>query len=661
MNQGINRFYEFGPFRIDAVERVLLREGEPVPLTQKVFDILLLLVENNGHVVEKERLMKEVWPDACVEEGNLTQNIWILRKALDAGETGRQYLQTVPRRGYRFTAPVNEVAGDGELIIEEHLRTHVVVEEHEEDVSETREFSSAIVQAPPSNAALVSPARRKHWRAALSVSTALSVMAILAAYLAFSNRRTIGTNTALTNPGAPTAPRSIAVLPFQLLEVNAGDEFLGLALTDALISRLSNIKEVKVRPTSAVQKYSGREREAAAIGKELRVDSVLDGAVQRDANRIRVSVQLVDVKDGGTLWSHTFDERFTDIFAVEDAISEKIAQEMTLKLTEDERARLAKHHTDDPQAHEFYLQGRFNLNKFTEDGTRLARQYFQQAIDRDSVYAQAYGGLAESFAFGEIGLPPEQAFPKARAAATKAIEVDDAIGEAHAALAQVAFLWDWDWPAAETQFRRALELTPGDPEIHHMYAHYLSAMGRFDEALAESQRLLDLDPLSPASRNHLGWNYLYAHQFDQAIEQYRLVLAVDPNFVEAHRQLAEAYWEQGRFDESVEEMGRRLELAGRGGEAPVLKEAYRASGSRGLWQKRLQLAMERSKHSYMSPSGFASDYVQLKDTPRALEWLERAYREHDHDLVYLKVDHTWDSLRSLQPFQDLVKRMLLAD
>jgi tetratricopeptide (TPR) repeat protein len=365
----------------------------------------------------------------------------------------------------------------------------------------------------------------------------------------------------------------------------------------------------------------------------------------------------VDVKTGATLWSHAFDEQFTNLFSVEDTISERIAQNMILKLSEDERARFAKHYTNNPQAHEFFLQGRFYLNKFTEDGTRLARQYFQKAIDQDSRYAQAYAGLAESYAFGEIGLPPDQAFPKARDAATRALEIDDTLGEAHAALAQVAFLWDWDWAAADKQFKRAIELTPGDPEIHHMYAHYLSAMGRFDEALSESQRLLELDPLSPASRNHLGWHYLYARQFDKAIEQYKMVLVVDPNFAEAHRQLADAYSQKGQIEDSIAEMNKRFELIGRGDDVPGLKKAFAAGGWRGFWQKRLELVRERSKRTFIASSDYAYIYIMLKDKVNALNMLEQALREHDHSLVYLNVECYWDPLREEPRFKGVLQRL----
>lgn len=648
MSDPARDLYEFGSFKIDAAERLLLREGQPVPLTHKVFDLLLLLVQNSGHVVEKDRLMKEIWPDAFVEEGNLTQNISVLRKAL-SGE-GHDYIQTVPRRGYRFVGLVHDLSDEHELVIEEHSVARVVVDEQRPDHPAVNLPSEGAEHSRPRSLA---SRRRISRRTPILISLSLVGLAIALTYFFWVRR-------AENNASAsPVEFRSIAVLPFQTLTANTADEYLGLGITDALIAKLSEIKAVKIRPTSAVRKFSGPERNAMTAGRELNVDSVLDGNVQRDGEILRVSVQLIDVREGRTLWASKFDEKFTNILSVEDSISMHVAQAMTVKLTEDERSRLGKHYTIDPAAHELYLQGRFHLDQFTEDGTKLARNYFEQAISLDAHYALAYSGLAESYAFGEIGLPPAEAFPKARDAATRALDLDEAVGEAHAALGQVAFLWDWDWPAAETQFKRALELSPGDPEIHHMYAHYLSAMGRFDDALAESQRLLELDPLSPASRNHLGWHYLYSHDFDRAIEQYKLVLAVDPNFAEAHRQLGEVYAEKGKFDEAVAEMIRRFELIGRTDEVPELRKAYSTLGWNGFWKKRLEFTLERSKHSYMSPSSTAWIYAELNDKSRALEWLERSYREHDHDLVYLKVDHTWDGLRSEPRFRDLLKRMKL--
>jgi DNA-binding winged helix-turn-helix (wHTH) protein/TolB-like protein/Tfp pilus assembly protein PilF len=638
--------YEFGEFRIDCLDRVLTRDGQFVPLTPKVFDLLLLLIENHGHVVGKDRLMSEVWPDTFVEEGNLTQNISVLRKALS--NSGHQYIQTVPRHGYRFVGHVRELADQDEIIIEEHSLARVVVEEGSSfPVVATSELP--IASPVPASRQIAGTKSLPVW--ILVTVPALALIAVLA-YFGFARR---AGNVA----SGPTAPRSLAVLPFQNLDATQGHEFFGLGMTDALISRLSNLHRANVRPTSAVQKYSGSSRDAIAAGKELRVDSVLSGTLQEQGDRIRVSVQLIDINEGKMVWARTFDEKATNIFAVEDALAEQIAQSVIPKLSADERQRVTKNYTDNPAAHDLYLQGRFYLNKFTEDGTKLARKCFEEAIAKDSHYALAYSGLAESYAFGEIGLPPQEAFPKARDAATRALELDEDVGEAHAVLAQVGFLWDWDWAAAEKQFKRALDLSPADPEIHHMYAHYLTAMGRFDEALAESQRLLELNPLSPAARNHLGWHYLYARQFDQAIEQYKLVLSADPNFTEAHRQLAEAYAEKGLFDDTIAETIKRWELLGRTNEVAALQKSYATMGWKGFWRKRLELFTERAKHTYMAPTGSAVIYAQLGDKSQSLDDLERAYREHDHDLVYMKVDHSWDSLRSEPRFQELLKRMRL--
>jgi DNA-binding winged helix-turn-helix (wHTH) protein/TolB-like protein len=651
MSQQAKDFYEFGNFKIDSVERVLLCAGEPVPLTQKIFDLLLLLVQNSGHVVEKNRLMKEIWPDTFVEEGNLTQNISVLRKVLN--DAGHQYIQTVPRRGYRFVGHLREIGDESELIIEEHSVARLVVEEHDRDAPDLH-------PAPPNTVApLVSIGKLQSsgiWssrRTTLLTGLALVAAASVFGYFWFSSSRRANRTT----PAGST--QSIAVLPFRVLSSNANDEFLGLGMTDALISKLSGLKQLRIRPTAAVRKYAATNQDAAAIGQELRVDSVLGGSVQRDGDRIRVTVQLIDAADGKVRWTSAFDEKFTDIFSVEDAISQNLAQAMAVKLSEGEQTQLLKRVTHDPDAYAMYLQGRFNLNKFTEEGTRLARQYFEQAIRQDPDFAQAYAGLAESYAFGEIGLPPGEAFPKARDAANKAIALDEQLGQAHAALAQVAFLWDWDWSAADAQFKRAIELSPGDPEIHHMYAHYLTAMDRPDEALGESQRLLELDPLSPASRNHLGWHYLYTRQYDQAIQQYKLVLAIDPNFTEAHRQLSQAYKEVNKLDEAADEMCKRYELMGRGTDAVLLKQAYVKSGWNGLWQMRHEIMLKRSKEAYVSPSGIACSYAGLKDKPHLLEWLARAYRERDHDLVYAKVDQCWDSVRSEPQFQELMKKMKL--
>jgi TolB-like protein/thioredoxin-like negative regulator of GroEL len=486
---------------------------------------------------------------------------------------------------------------------------------------------------------------------AVSLAVFLLLSAVAATYLASSRGR--------SDPRPARQITSLAVLPFQSLSADPQDEFLGLGLTDALITRLSNVQQLNVRPTSAVRKYAGRQ-DAVAAGRELQVESVLEGSVHRIGERIRLTVRLIDVEGGGALWAETFDEQFSNVFAVEERLSRDLAEALTLNLSAAEIARVEKHSTQDAGAYALYLNGRFCLNRFTEDGTKLAREYFRRAIDKDPDYAQAYAGLAESFAFGEIGLPPGEAFPQAREAVTRALRLDASLGEAHAVLAQVKFLDEWDWSGAEQEFRLAIALTPHRPETHHMYAHFLTAMGRTEDALAESMRFLALDPISPTPVQHLGWHHLYARQFDKAIDQYRKVLAMDPNYIEAHRQLADAYWQRGLLDEAVSEMEKQLTLQGRSEESlRALRAAYSASGWAGYWRKRLDLSYRRARETYVAATTLAEGYARSGDRVRALEWLEKAYRQRDHQLVYLNQDYVFAEFHHDPSFQSILGRLRL--
>ncbi|HEX8458982.1 MAG TPA: protein kinase [Pyrinomonadaceae bacterium] len=516
----------------------------------------------------------------------------------------------------------------------------------------------AIVKAPAAQGATTGRgSRRRKLAAVCALAVLLVCFALVAVYLKSSRGAASREATALS---AGSKINSLAVLPFQTLSPDAKDEFLGLGLTDTLINRLSNVRDLNVRSTEAVRRYAGKGMSPMDAGRELQVEAVLEGNVRKAGDRIRLTARLLDVRSGATVWAGEFDEQFTDIFAVEDRLSRNLTEALTLRLSNDERAQVEKHYTQDAEAYALYLNGRFSLNRFTEDGTKMAREYFRKAIERDPNYSQAYAGLAESFAFGEIGLSPEQAFPQAREAATHALALDSSLGEARAVLAQVEFLDAWDWTGAEREFKLALRLTPNQPEIHHMYAHYLTAMGRIDDALQESRRFLELDPISPTPVQHLGWHYLYAHEFDKAIEQYKRVLALDPNYTEAHRQLADAYWQKGLHDEAVAEMEKQLTLQGRSREQVVaLREAYKLSGWHGYWRKRLEINFERAKATYVAPSTFAECYARSGDPARALEWLEQAYDRRDHQLVYLNMTYDYAELRPDPRFQNLLGRLNL--
>jgi DNA-binding winged helix-turn-helix (wHTH) protein/TolB-like protein len=398
MTKPAQKIFEFGPFRLDTAERVLLRDGQPVPLTLKSFEVLLLLVENSGHIVEKNELMNRVWAGSFVEEGNLKVTVSMLRKALEDTNGGKLYIETVPRRGYRFVAGIKDLTAES-LDLVMHERTRETVTVHEEGIVTDQSRSSRLPL--------------------LLAGALLIILGIVGGFFLLRNR------TQSLAPTASAAPiKSIAVLPFKPLDVNGRDESLELGMADTLITRLSRLKEVVVRPTSAVRKYAGLEQDAIAAGREQRVDAVVDGSLQRSGDRLRVTVRFLRVADGQTLWTDRFDENFTDIFAVQDRVSERVAGLLVVQLTEQEQILLTKRNTDNPQAYELYLKG--NYSSGTEERLKKNIEFFQRAIKLDPGYAVAYAGVANTYL--QLGGPrgflaPHETFPKAKEAVMKALEL----------------------------------------------------------------------------------------------------------------------------------------------------------------------------------------------------------------------------------------------
>jgi TolB-like protein/Flp pilus assembly protein TadD len=364
------------------------------------------------------------------------------------------------------------------------------------------------------------------------------------------------------------APGSIAVLPFRLLSNEASDEYLGSGMADALITKLSNIRQITVRPTSAVIKYAakGNAQDPLAAGRELGVDSVLEGTIQRAGERVRVTVQLISVRESVPLWAHSFDERFTDIFTVQDSISAQVADALTLKLTGEEQKLLAKRYTDNVEAYQSYLRGRYFMNKRNEEGLRKGIGYFTEAIEKEPGYALAYAGLADAYSvlgFYQFDkLAPEESFQRAKAAALKALELDETLAEAHASLALARVDVDHDEAGAEREYRRAIELNPNYATAHHWYSDFLAALDRQDEAMAEIRRALELDPLSLVINATLGERLFYARRYDEALIQLHKTLEMDDGFGPAHYLLGLTYEQKGMYLESIAELNRARELSG---------------------------------------------------------------------------------------------------
>lgn len=578
-------YYDFDRFRVDPAERLLLCDDQPVALTPKAFETLLALVERSGRVVSKEELLAAVWPETYVEEATLTQNVYTLRKALAAAGAGRRVIETVPRRGYRFTGRVRQV-GD-----------------------------PAAPPRPPAG----SPLR-----------------------------------------GA----RTLAVLPFHALGAGEEASLVGVGMADALITQLSNLRRLTVRPTSAVLRFTGTDRDPVKIGRRLGVEAVLEGTIQALGERRRVSVQLLDVRDGAPFWAERFDAAVTDPFALQDSISEQAVRALRLELTDPERSRLLGRHTEHPAAYDAYVRGRYFWNKRTGEDLERALAYFQRAVELDPLYARAHAGLADC----HVVLPlygsstPEQVFPHGIKAARRALELDDSLAEAHTSLAYAHCFYEWDWTAAETAFRRALELNPGYANAHHWYGFFLSALDRRQEALAHGQRAQELDPLSLVITTDLGFVHYFARRFEEAVAQHRRALELDPEFPYARFALSLAYLELGRHEEAVVEARRAVELTAGANTAmqAALGHALARSGQEREARRILKELAAQSRREPVPASRPALIHAALGETDAALACLARACDERSRFILFLAVWPVFDPLRPEPAFQALLQRVGLS-
>ncbi|HEX6625028.1 MAG TPA: winged helix-turn-helix domain-containing protein [Pyrinomonadaceae bacterium] len=645
------QIYEFGDFRLDTSERLLTaRDGRVVPLTPKPFETLLYLVEHAGKVLNKDELMRAVWPDTAVEENNLSQCISALRRALGEKPGQQRYIATVQGRGFRFVAPVTARA--------------------DEDGRGGAAGPTSGPGAVRSGAEETDPPRAA--RPAGGLGTNLKLVAIASVLIAGVAGLYLWwgrTGTApLTSPAPPAAQstipaapaKSVAVLPFKPLAAEGREEALEVGMADTLIAKLSNIGGLTVRPLGAVRRYGGLEQDPLSAGRELGVEAVLDGTVQRSGDRVGVMARLLSVGDGRQLWAGQFDAPFTDIFSVQDAISAQVAGSLRPRLTGTEERRLAKHHTANVEAYQLYLRGRYHLLKNTRSEIQTAISHFRQAVEVDPSYALAYAGLANAYhaLAGPGEMPPTELLPQAKAAAQKAVEIDDGLAEAHALLGFVIFWYDWDWGAAEDQFRRALELDPNSADAHYAYADLLTYTGRHAEALAEIRRARELDPLNLRINTIEGAMLINAGRADEALARLQKTLELDPNYWYAHQYVANAYIEKGMFTEAVAEARKAKEFSESATRPRAfLGYALAKAGRRAEARAELEGLLRLSKERHVSPYNIAMVYNGLGENDEALAWLERGYREREPRMVFLKVERKWNNLRAEPRFADLMKRM----
>jgi serine/threonine-protein kinase len=459
---------------------------------------------------------------------------------------------------------------------------------------------------------------------------------------------------------------SIAVLPFQPLARNNRDESLEMGMADTLITRLSGIRDLVVRPISSVRKYADLKLDALAAGRELGVESVLEGSLQRQSDKIRVTVRLLNVSNGASLWASTFDDELTDIFALQDAISEQVAQALSVELSKEEKTRLVKHHTKNTKAYQLYLKGRYYWWKNSPEEYKKSRDYFHRAVEEDPSYALGYCGLNSFYGFGAAWgmMPPDEGWPKAEWAVTKALELDDQLAEAHLDLAALKMVYYLDWAGTEKEAKRAIDLSPGFDEIHYAYSFFLVVMRRFREAIAEGERALACNPFSVRISQHLGYALYCERSYDQAIQQYRKALELDPDDASVHEALGDTHEQKGEYPKAVEYWTEAMLLANdtelvatlgaaKAGEA--VDKAVRAVAA-----KRLdRLLRGRKSGNYVPAIRFAREHLRAGQHEDALKWLTQACEERNVYSLMIASDPFYDPLRAERHFAKLLRRMKL--
>jgi DNA-binding winged helix-turn-helix (wHTH) protein/tetratricopeptide (TPR) repeat protein len=576
-------YYVFDEFEVDVRQRVLLRSGDAVSLPSKVFSVLLAFVRNPGVELSKEFLIRTVWPDSCVEESNLTQSIFLLRRALGQRLDGRRRIVTIPGQGYLF-------AGD-------------VQAKHR--IQSTRPISDSLPRT-----------------------------------------------------------RSIAVLPLHVLDAAKDVQYLGVGIADTLIDQLSHIEQIDVRPTGSVLRYADPAHNSQDVGRELGVSLLITGTVYVERNpagspsQIRVTVQIVNVLDGTLVWSDALKHDLSQILTLQDTLAEKVGRALMTRMTAQEQKELVKRYTDDSDAYQNYLKGRYYAGQWTIRGWMKAIECFSKAVQLDPNYALAYCGMADAhYMASNLYASPTEAMAKAQIAITHALALDSSLAEAHTSAALVKAFFEWNWIEAESSFRRAISLNPKSAPAYLWYGRLLTTSGRFDEAIDILRKGQRLDPLSSAVNAELGRTLYCARRFSDATEQLRETLELDPNFWPAHLFLGWIYEQQGHFTEAIAILRRSSRLDDNPRTKASLGVAYAFAGNETDAEKVLISLMETSKKRYVSAYYIAAIHLALGDKTRAFRYFAKAYADKSEWLVWLRVDPRFDPFRQDPRFADLINKV----
>jgi TolB-like protein/DNA-binding winged helix-turn-helix (wHTH) protein/lipoprotein NlpI len=641
----------FGVFELDLRASELRKKGVKVKLQDQPCQILAMLLEHPGEIVSREELRNRLWQrDTFVDfDHSLNTAIMRLREVLGDSSENPIFIETLSRRGYRFIAPVEEVApanGSSERL---------PGSQNAADLAASDSAATSTSMAIPQDDRHLPQYLRIPTRAL--VGAAVLTALVLASLLVFRYVRKPWVSSANSEP-----IKSLVVLPLEDLSGEKNQDYFADGMTDELIASLAKIRQLRVISRTSAMAYKGTHKPLSEIAHDLHVDAVVEGTVLRAGNRVRITAELVQVSTDRHLWAETYESELGNILTLQSQVASAIVNEIRVNLTPEEQKRLATPRLVNAQAYEDYLKGRYYWNKRSEEGLTKAVEYYQRAAEKDPQYALAYAGLADCYdLLGStiIGaMSTTEAAPKAKAAALNALAIDPSLVDAEITLASIKLNYDWDWQGAENGFKHTIELNPDQATAHQRYSLYLTAMGRSQESLAEIKRAHDLDPLSLSINFSVAWRLYLARQYDQAIQQSRSTIDLDPNFVLAHLVLGQAYEQKGEFEMAIAELKKAASISPN---SPLmlgaLGHAYAMAGDTADAEKVRDDLVRRSNHQYVSPFYAALIFAGLKENEKALDWLDQAYQDRSNPLIFLKVDPELDPLRTNPRFQDLQRRI----
>jgi TolB-like protein/DNA-binding winged helix-turn-helix (wHTH) protein/Tfp pilus assembly protein PilF len=647
----------FGEFELATRSGELRKDGATVRLQPQPAKALALLIANAGQLVTREEIQRAIWESETFVDFEHGLNFCIkqIRAALGDNAQTPRFIETLPRRGYRFIAPVEKISNENQQ------STQVEVSLASGEAS----FQTAQSEAP--TLALEAPSLTKD--AAPRATPVSEKRRLLAAVIAFAILLIVAGYFARLRFALRASPAKskvmLAVMPFENLSPDPEQDYFSDGMTEEMIAQLGSLQPAKlgvIARTSAMI-YKRGEKDVRQIGGELNVDYILEGSVRREGDRVRITAQLIQVSDQTHLWSESYERNQQDALVVQSDVARNIARALALELLPSEKSREVSG-VAPSEAHDAFLKGRYLWNRGRPDDIIKSISQFERAIEIAPDYGLAQAGLSDSYI--QLGMNnrihPMEAYPKAKAAALRAIELDDALAEAHTCLGTIRFRFDWDWAGAEREFKRAIELNPSYGRAHHDYAWFLVAMQRFDEAVAEIKRAQELDPLSPLANSDVGWVYLRARRYDDAIEQIQRTLELEPDFASAEGCLERAYAMKGQHKEALDMARKTMARAGASSEEmAALDGADAKQAMRSFEQWKLRRKIEAAKKRDVSPYSFAQSYAALDDRDVAFEFLERAISERDSEIASIMVDPAFDNFRSDARLADILRRMRLRD